>query len=194
MSLIMTTSNQDTSPSEVNSKKPLLILNVICKHQCPNDSHTVSILLCPINLHREENSNTALKRFWRDFSELVPKCGSHRSSQHWLTGLFFLLSATTFLSFFVRSRHFDFVLCYVFNFDSIEVRMVVETRVLRCCLKMLLIFFVKWKVVAVVICFVFGGKMKRPRASPGFWGKYYPLHTAEYATVFLLSDWLYGMG
>lgn len=144
MPLIMTTSNQDTSPSEVNLKKPLLILNVICKHQCPNDSHKVSILLCLINLHLEENSNTALKRFWRDFRELVvSKCGSHRSSQHWLTGLYLLLSTITFLSFFVRSRHFDFVLCYFFNFDSIEVRRVVETRVLRCCFKMLLVFFVK---------------------------------------------------
>ena len=106
------------------------MLSVICRHQCPNDSHKVSILHCLINLHREENSNTALKRFWRDFSELVvSKCGSHRSSQHWLTGLYLLFSAITFLSFFVRSRQFDFFLCYFFNFDSIEVRVVVETRV-----------------------------------------------------------------
>ena len=143
----------------------------------------------------EENSSTALKRFWRDFSELVvSKCGSHRSSQHWLTGLYLLLSAITFLSFFVRSRHFDFFLCYFFNFDSIEVRMVVETRVFAVLFKDASGIFCKVKSCGCHYLLCLWRKNEKAASIAGILGEIPPLHTAEYATVFLLSDWLYGMG
>ena len=93
-----------------------------------------------------------------------------RSSKHLLTGLFSL--PNKFLNFFVRWSLFDFVLDYFFKVDFLEI----------------LAIFVEWKVLADDICLGFRWKFIRPRCH--FLVKHYPLHTAKYATGFLISDWL----
>ena len=93
-----------------------------------------------------------------------------RSSKHWLTGLFSL--PNKFLNFFVRWSLFDFVLDYFFKVDFLEI----------------LAIFVEWKILAVDLCLGFRWKFIRPRCH--FLVKHYPLHTAKYATGFLISDWL----
>lgn len=86
------------------------------------------------------------------------------SLQHGLAGLFLFPLTNRYIC----CSLFDFVLDYSFKFDFLGVWMVVKTGVLWCFVKLCLALFVEWKVFSVGIWFVFGWKMSRQCALPGF--------------------------
>jgi len=141
---------------------------------CFQPRHCVELKSAKSADSRFESLNEEEIAYWRDdkdskacfFGNVDPS----QSSKHWLTGFFSL--PNKFLNFFVRSSLFDFVLDNFFKFDFLEI----------------LAIFIEWKVLAVNICLGFRRKFIRPRWH--FLVKHYPLHTAKYATGFLISDWL----